>query len=392
MTSDPTPAARTGRPALLIVTMGGDYVAPARMPGELSRAGFSVALLAPRNALATHTRFVEKIGYFPENPTVFEWIKTLAGAVRAVEPELLLPGDDTALKLLMQLVLEPPAVLRGEVQEELAALIVRSLGDPAHYATSVDKSRLFAWALEHGVPVAPGAAIDDEAGAVEVAEKVGYPVIVRPALGTAGAGVAVCDNVGALRAAIRAVPERTDWTPAGGKRAMVQRKLVGQIANHAAVAWRGREIAGFTREQLRAHPAPLGPGSVSRYAPNARIAAINTRLLAGLGVSGFVGVEYMIERATGEAYLIEINRRMVPATHTGRWAGVDLAAAFAAAVAEEEWQGPTDAPTGTQLRLALFPQEWLRDPASRDLETLPTDAPWDDPRLFAAMLRIGEND
>lgn len=381
----------SSKPALLIVTMGEDYIAPARMPRELNAAGFSVALLAPKNALATHTRFVDKMGYFPENSTVFEWIKSLAQAVRAVRPDLLLPGDDTTLLLMMQLVLEPPAVLHSEAQAELAALIVRSLGDPAHYLTSIDKTRLFAWARNHGVRVPPGDAVDDEASAIDIAEAVGYPVIVRPALGTAGAGIAVCDNVSALQAAMRNLPPRTGWASPGGKHALVQRMLSGQKANHAAVAWRGREIAGFTREQLQSHAPPLGPGSVSRYAANPCIAVINVRLLAGLGATGFVGVEYCIERTTGEAHVIEINRRMVPATHTGRRVGVDLAAALASAVAGKEWPGPTDVPLEAGRTLTLFPQEWLRDPTSRYLRDLPTDAPWDDPRLFAAMLRIGLN-
>ena len=384
---------QSSRPALLIVTMGLDYVAPSRMPRELNAAGFSVALLAPKNALATQTRFVDKMGYFPDKPTLYEWIKTLAGAVRSVRPTLLLPGDDTTLLLLMQLVLDPPPVLRGELQEELATLITRSLGDPAHYLTSVDKTLLFVWAREHGVQVPPGDPVDDEVGAIAVAETVGYPVIVRPALGTAGVGIAVCDNVDALRAGIRNLPPRTGWAPSGGgKRALVQRLLSGQKANHAAVAWHGREVAGFTREQLQSVSPPLGAGSVSRYVGNPRIAAINSRLLTGLGVTGFVGVDYRIEATTGEAHVIEINRRMVPATHTGRRAGVDLAAAFASAFAGNEWRGPTDVPPASERTLVLFPQEWLRDPTSRNLEDLPTDAPWDDPRLFAAMLRVAHED
>ena len=46
---------------------------------------------------------------------------------------------------------------------------------------------------------------------------------------------------------------------------------------------------------------------------------------------------------------------------------------------------------GPGLRLALFPQESYRDPDSRWLRTLPSDAPWDDPTLLAAMLRLGES-
>ena len=40
------------------------------------------------------------------------------------------------------------------------------------------------------------------------------------------------------------------------------------------------------------------------------------------------------------------------------------------------------------MRLALFPQEWYRDAASVWLQTLPVDAPWHDPAVLAAMLRL----
>jgi hypothetical protein len=79
---------------------------------------------------------------------------------------------------------------------------------------------------------------------------------------------------------------------------------------------------------------------------------------------------------------------MVPATHTGARVGVDLAAALAAAVESRDWTGPTDTPVENERTLALFPQEWRRDRTSSDLQQRPTDAPWDDPALFRAMLRL----
>jgi hypothetical protein len=144
---------------------------------------------------------------------------------------------------------------------------------------------------------------------------------------------------------------------------------------------------GFTRVAVRQHPDG-GPSSAARYAPHSEIAAANSRLIEDLGLTDFASTEYLIED-NGVAYLIEINRRMTPATHTGPRAGVDLAAALAAACAGRAWEGPTDAPPGTDLTLALFPQEWLRDRASAFLPTYPTDAPWDDPSLLRAMLNLG---
>ena len=50
------------------------------------------------------------------------------------------------------------------------------------------------------------------------------------------------------------------------------------------------------------------------------------------------------------------------------------------------WDGPTDLPQGVGRRIALFPQEWYRDPESALLASLPSDAPWHDPQLFESVL------
>jgi hypothetical protein len=38
--------------------------------------------------------------------------------------------------------------------------------------------------------------------------------------------------------------------------------------------------------------------------------------------------------------------------------------------------------------VVVFPREWLNDPASPRLLEYPIDVPWDDPALFAALLRM----
>jgi hypothetical protein len=43
---------------------------------------------------------------------------------------------------------------------------------------------------------------------------------------------------------------------------------------------------------------------------------------------------------------------------------------------------------GEEHLIAHFPQEWLCDPASRQLREWKVDAPWDDPPLFRAMLAL----
>ena len=376
------------QPTVLLVTFGLDYLAPARMPRELKRAGFNVALLAPRDALCTHTRFVDSLHLMPADQSLTAWVAALAELARDTDARLLLPADDATVQVLMQIAREPLPALRPDVQAELVALIRRSLGDPAGYLDSVDKGRLLRRARSLGLPVAPGEGVADADDALRVAARIGYPVIVRPATGSGGKGVRVCADASALRAAMATLPDPSALIPPGPHRALVQRVLRGQPINRPALAWNGREIAGFCRLRLRPPPELPGFGSVSRYAVLPEVTALNRRLLEALGVSGFVGTEFRLDPATGTPYLIEINRRMVPATHTGARVGVDLAAALAAVMEPRDWTGPTDMPAGNERTLALFPQEWLRDRASADLVQRPTDAPWDDPALFRAMLRL----
>ena len=105
-------------------------------------------------------------------------------------------------------------------------------------------------------------------------------------------------------------------------------------------------------------------------------------------MTGLFTSEYLVERGSGRVYLIEIERRIGPATHFGSVMKVDLCAALHAAM--HGLPSPTRArlDPGEEHMLVTFPGEWLRNPQSRWLRDHPVDMPWDDPELLDAMLAL----
>jgi hypothetical protein len=172
------------------------------------------------------------------------------------------------------------------------------------------------------------------------------------------------------------------------RRFLVQRWIDGPVIVRASLAWRGDEVAGVTRGRLATYPSALGPGSAVAFAGVPSVADATRTLLRVLGATGFVGPQFIVEPGTGEPLLLEINRRMIPATYGSRYAGIDQARALAARLRGDPWDGARDLSPGPGPRYALFPQEWYRDPGSAWLADLPCDAPWHDPALFRAMLRL----
>jgi hypothetical protein len=372
-------------PRVLVATLAIDYPAPARLPWELKQAGCEVALFAPAGSLAAHTPHVDRRAIAAGRATTAAWIELLVREIDAFDPAIVLPGDDAMVRMLLGLALDPPP---GAGSARLTALVRASLGDLERACDSIDKTRLFELARRAGLKVADGGVASSVDEAVAIAASLGYPAIVRAGLGTGGEGTTRCESAGEVIAAMGGVRLPDGWMPPGPPRVLVQRWIDGPVIVRASLAWRGDEIAGSTRGRLATYPHALGPGSAVVFAGIPSIAEATRTLLRALDATGYVGTQFVVEPGTGTPLLLEINRRMIPATYGSRHAGVDQAEALASVLRGERWDGPVDLPPGPGPRLALFPQEWYRDVESAWLADLPCDAPWHDPILFRAMLRL----
>src|SRR5438094_7507075 len=109
------------------------------------------------------------------------------------------------------------------------------------------------------------------------------------------------------------------------------------------------------------------------------------RMVRRLNLSGVHGFDFLLEAHTGNAYLIEINPRATQVGHLALGPGRDLPAALYATLAGKAVES---APKATEKdTIALFPQEWMRDPESAFLRSGYHDVPWEERELVRACVR-----
>jgi hypothetical protein len=126
----------------LLASTATRWYGTARMPRTLAHAGFDVTLLAPQGRSPRKSRFVGRIGHLPENATPRDWIYAFAATVKATAPRIVIPCDDMSFRCSIFSRKSPPDDMASELQLQLGALIRESLGEPRHYATSIEKTLL----------------------------------------------------------------------------------------------------------------------------------------------------------------------------------------------------------------------------------------------------------
>jgi hypothetical protein len=315
-------------------------------------------------------------------------LRSLRAAIRSAAPDFIIPCDDEAALHLHRLHRDSRASVAGDAQR---SLIERSLGAPAACALSTDRGALMRLALAQGVRVPETcslAAIGDLDG---WAVHGGFPAVLKTDCSWGGLGVAVVGDLGGARTAYRVATRpsllrvlsqlvlRRDpaqllrWLRGARPGVTIQKFIVGSPANRAVACWRGEVLAGISVVALQTQAA-TGPATVVQVVENQEMSETARRLLRALGLSGLCGLDFVIEAATGAAWLIEVNPRATPISHLALGSGPDLPAALHARLG-----GRTpSAPGGTVAHevVAMFPGELRRDPLSPYLRNAFHDVPW----------------
>jgi len=152
----------------------------------------------------------------------------------------------------------------------------------------------------------------------------------------------------------------------------------GKEATSAVACWKGKVLAALHFEVI-GKTSSVGHATVVRLIENPEMSAAAVKMAERLNLSGVHGFDFMLEKKTGNAYLIEINPRATQVGHLALGSGRDIPAALYAAVSGEAVQ---PAPKVSEKdTLALFPQEWIRDSESPFLRSAYHDVPWEEPEL-----------
>ena len=212
------------------------------------------------------------------------------------------------------------------------------------------------------------------AEAVQFAESIGYPLMLKRDGSAGGLGVTKCHDKRQLLAAMQSLSPKLGF--------VLQEFMPGPVYGVAVSGVAGRVAAAFAFEK-HLTLGPHGVATVLKYEPRQDIRDHACALYERYGLNGFCGIDYIAD-ANGGAHLLEINRCIVPKSHFSGAFGVDLVEAMLCVLRERP---VPEAKAPPHEYVALFPLEWRRDPQSHFLTDAHHDVPWEDPAVLTAMIQ-----
>lgn len=286
----------------------------------------------------------------------------------------------------------------------VADLIERSLGSPASFEVVSSRYWLLEAARSEGILIPTMARVGRCDALDALFDQISLPWMIKADGTSGGRGVRIVRTRDEARRVVRELGKPLDsielakrlllnrdrdWILDDWKLVhrdlLVQAYIDGRPANCAVACWGGEVLAGSSFEVIAAQ-GPKGPASIVRVIENQTMMDTARKIARRLGLSGFLGFDFMIENGTGAAHLIEMNPRCTTPVPISLGEGRDLIAALCSRFAAQSVLDRS--PATTKDLIAYFPKNWGVADGSKVLITEDTyyDVPQGEPSLVQDLL------
>jgi hypothetical protein len=372
---------------------------PVQIALGFAKLGVSVHAVCPTGHALRKARVVERsFAYRGLSP-----LRSISDAIRACRPSLIVACDDRCVAHLHALYARCRAV-----DQDMAALIERSLGDPRSFEAVQRRSVIIAMARKADVPAPQMVGIGGLRDLRLTLEDFGLPAVVKLDGTWGGLGVAVAQTRWDAELAYHAMRQRHSllvalkrlfvdrdtfsmfaWLHRERSAVNLQRFAPGRPANCAAACWQGEVLACSSVEVIRAQNA-CGASTIVRRIDNPAMLQAVRSMVRELGLSGLCGFDFLIDDDTGQVNLLECNPRATPLCHIDLGPGANPLAALtdrAFSHAREKQAQNTEPRPGPPDVIAFFPQCWSLEPDSPLLQTCLHDVPWAEPEVVRELVQ-----
>jgi carbamoyl-phosphate synthase L subunit-like protein len=381
----------------ILITATMRWFSTARLAMALVEAGCTVDVVCPDNHPVAKTEAARRLYRYRGLAPLTSFLE----AITASKPDLIIPTDDLSTRHLHEIYARQKSC--GPAGVAISDLIERSLGDANSFAVLYERTKVMQLAREQGIRVPDGTIISNLDELRIWTAKHGFPAVLKTDGSSGGEGVRVVNTLEEGELAFRKLKSPPSFAKTA-KHALIDRDLTlvlpflrrqrcavnaqsfirGREATSLIACWKGNVLGSLHFEVINKQDQ-TGPASVLRLIDNAEMSNAAEKMARRLNLSGLHGLDFMLEAVTGNAYLIELNPRATQVGHLALGPGRDLPAVLYGVLSA---QTVCEAPRVTDKdTIALFPQEWTRDPASSFLRLAYHDVPWSEAELIRACVR-----
>lgn len=378
------------RPIAVLVVATTPWPIAARVAVRLISHGCEAFALCPRGHVLTQVSGLQRSYRYAGRDTTAQ----LGATIDEVNPRIVLPCDDRAVWQLHEL---------HDREPRLRSLIEASLGVSQHFSTVRSRSMLLETARSLGLRAPETRLVAGPADIRSWFETDPGPAVMKLDGTWGGQGVefvrSAAEAEETWRRFTRAQPLGVAWKhrlincdPLAfwrgpehlGRSVSLQAFIAGEPANAMVACWRG-EVLGVVSVRVLCTQNSTGAGTIIRLCRDEDMGRAAVRLARALGLSGFFGLDYVIEAGTGRAHLIELNPRCTQLGHLVLPGQGDLIGMLCAKLGASGSAQPDVPITGDTI--ALFPQALAWNPDSPHLAHCHHDIPWTEPALIRELLR-----